>query len=43
MIFNFSDPHVIHVLAAYAVAGILLAGLAFFTWRDWQRARRDRR
>lgn len=40
MVFDLSNPHVIHVLLAYGVAVLLLGGLSFFTIRDYRRTRR---
>ena len=36
---DLSDLHVLHVLAAYAAAAILVGGLALFSWRAHRRAR----
>jgi hypothetical protein len=40
MNFDLSDLHVVHVLIAYAVAGLGVLGLTLFTARDVLRTRR---
>jgi hypothetical protein len=40
VVLDFSNPHVIHVLLAYGAAALGLGGLAFFTIRDYFRAKK---
>lgn len=42
MHFDFSDYRTFHIIAAYAVAGIFMAGLALVSLRDYFRAKRGK-